>query len=433
MAPEQSAELDCSPSMYWSRNNVDPETSLTQDMRMAEGQSSPYSHTIGQATSYFVQRHFANLKKAHFVVTHINPSETAVVTSSEFLQRAVARCLTMKLPELPAFVLMDQTAERQRPLNALINQITLDDGSVFNLRILALNELRMLGDMDYCLFSTGLDGPHSLWNLYQKWRKAGHRGTVMMDVTPLLGFPQDRLPKVGFFNSKFQDICTVYNALSDAESRDIFLRAIKSIEAGDPGYLEQSPYEHYLHPIVRAEPGDTVIDGGPADGQTTAMFARQVGPTGKVIAFEPVKRYVAETWEQTQSFTNVVIENLGLWSGKQTFHIENRQETSKLTTEPTELSEECRATDLDSYLAEKGVGCDMIKLDIEGAETECLKGAMATIRKYRPKLQISIYHRPIDYIDLALMIIRENLDYDFYIGHHLPWFNESVLYAIPRK
>ena len=414
-------------------NSIDLESFLTQHIPMAEVQPSPHSYTAEQATSYFVRRHFANLKRAHHVVSHINPSETAVVTSSEFLQHAVARCLTMQLPELPVFVLIDQIAERQRPLNALINQITLDTGGVYDLRILTLNELPMLGDIDYCLFSPVLDGPHSLWNLYRKWREMGHREAVMMDITPLLGFPHDRLPGVSFLNSRFSDICTVYNALSDCESRDIFLRAIKSIESGEPGYLEQSPYEHYQHPKVQAEPGDIVIEGGPADGQTTAMFARQVGPTGGVIAFEPLRKYVAEAWEQTQPFSNVTIENLGLWSGKQTFHIEDDRQASRLMEEPTELSEACETIDLDSYLTEKGIRCDMIKLDIEGAETECLKGAMATIRKYRPKLQISIYHRPIDYIDLALMLIREDLGYDFYMGHHLPWFNESVLYAIPRK
>ena len=400
---------------------------------MPEGSSTPPTYSVGQATAYFVQKHFASLTPKHSTIAHLNPATTVIVTFQEQLQHAVARCVNMRLPELPAFVLIDQIAEKQRPLNALLNPITLDTGAAYDLRILARNEIHMLGDLDYCLFSPRLDGSSGLWNLYTMWRETGHREAVSFDIIPLLNYSVSRSPMVGFFHSCFSDICTVYNALSDTESRETFLRAMKSIETGDPGYLEQAAYPHYHHPLVKAEPGDKVIEGGPADGQTTAAFAREVGISGSITAFEPLKSYVAEASENTRSFDNVTVENLGLWSGKQIFHIEDDRQASKLVEKPTEASEACETIALDTYLSEKGQACDLIKLDIEGAETECLKGAMETIRKYRPKLQISIYHRAIDYIDLPLMIIRENLDYEFYMGHHLPWFNETVLYATAKR
>jgi FkbM family methyltransferase len=412
---------------------VDLHRLVILDGYMENEHSPDLSFTPEQAASYFVQRHFANLKPVRTLVAHIDPAETTIVTYSELLQEAVLRCIHMQLPELPAIVLIDSIVKKRRSLNTLVNRISLDSGAAYNLRILALNEIELLGNVNFCLFSPELDGPRGLWSLCESWLRTGHREAVMMDVKPLLNYPQLRIPGTGFLNAKFADICEVYHALSDAESCDIFLRTIKSSETGNPGYLIQSPYAHYQHPLVKAIPGDTVIEGGSADGKTTVTFAGQVGSTGKVIGFEPLGRYITEASIQTQSFDNVVFENLGLWSDKQVFHIEDNGEMSKLIPEPTATSEECRSIDLDSYLAENGETCDLIKLDIEGAETECLKGAIETIRKHRPKLQISIYHRPIDYINIPLMLIRENLDYDFYMGHHLPWFNETVIYAYPRK
>ena len=42
---------------------------------------------------------------------------------------------------------------------------------------------------------------------------------------------------------------------------------------------------------------------------------------------------------------------------------------------------------------------DVIKLDVEGAEAKAIKGATETLRKFRPRLALSAYHRRNDLVD----------------------------------
>ena len=72
----------------------------------------------------------------------------------------------------------------------------------------------------------------------------------------------------------------------------------------------------------------------------------------------------------------------------------------------------------------------MIKMDIEGAETEALKGAKMIIKRDKPVLAISIYHKPEDIIELPELISDIHEGYKFYLRHYsLSWY-DTVLYAI---
>lgn len=232
-----------------------------------------------------------------------------------------------------------------------------------------------------------------------------------------------------YFDKNFSEICEVYSRLADDESRDVFLRSIKAITYGNSGYLSLSPYEQYHHPLVDAALGDTVFEGGLCTGETTHIFARLVGDSGRVYGFEPIGEFAACCTESLAGHPNVIIEAAGLWSGKNSFLFDQRGSASRVGVREGGSGALCPVTSLDAYVAEKRISCDLIKLDVEGAETEALKGAMQTIRRDRPKLQISVYHLPDDYIQIPLTLMRENLGYAFYMGHHSLSFSETCLYA----
>mgnify|MGYP002517000463 FL=1 len=70
-----------------------------------------------------------------------------------------------------------------------------------------------------------------------------------------------------------------------------------------------------------------------------------------------------------------------------------------------------------------------IKMDIEGAEMEALEGAKRTIKKNRPKLAISIYHKEDDLWEIPYYVLSRYPWSKIYMRHYSLTTNETVLYA----
>lgn len=71
----------------------------------------------------------------------------------------------------------------------------------------------------------------------------------------------------------------------------------------------------------------------------------------------------------------------------------------------------------------------LIKMDIEGAEYEALLGAERTIKMYRPRLAISIYHNACDYWRIAELVKQFVPEYRISVRHHKTGHVDTVLYA----
>lgn len=71
---------------------------------------------------------------------------------------------------------------------------------------------------------------------------------------------------------------------------------------------------------------------------------------------------------------------------------------------------------LDSVL--DGAPCTMLKLDVEGAEREALRGAAQTIARWKPRLNVACYHRNEDLFALPLLVKELNPAYELFLRHH---------------
>ena len=145
--------------------------------------------------------------------------------------------------------------------------------------------------------------------------------------------------------------------------------------------------------------GMTVIDIGAHIGYYTLLFAKCVGPKGRVVAFEPLP----VNFELLKR--NIQLNELPY---VQTFSqaVYSRNEEIILTV-PDELpysgdasiyhgrgTKQFRvpAIALDTFCDSSGLRPDIVKMDVEGAEYDVFMGAKKTIGRFRPKLLIELHH-----------------------------------------
>lgn len=69
-------------------------------------------------------------------------------------------------------------------------------------------------------------------------------------------------------------------------------------------------------------------------------------------------------------------------------------------------------------------------MDVEGAEYKSIIGARKTIKKYRPKLAISVYLKRNDIWEISMLLLTYHSDYRFYLRTYSFTGNDTVLYAI---
>jgi FkbM family methyltransferase len=71
-----------------------------------------------------------------------------------------------------------------------------------------------------------------------------------------------------------------------------------------------------------------------------------------------------------------------------------------------------------------------VKMDIEGAEAGALRGAARLIASHKPRLAVSVYHRPEDLWQLPALVHSIRPDYRLYLRCHAYSGFETVLYAV---
>jgi len=78
-----------------------------------------------------------------------------------------------------------------------------------------------------------------------------------------------------------------------------------------------------------------------------------------------------------------------------------------------------------------GEQINLIKMDVEGAEVETLKGMRNIIERQNPHLLISAYHAPEHLYEIADLITSWNLQYRLYLRVHEYNTFGTVIYAFP--
>lgn len=183
---------------------------------------------------------------------------------------------------------------------------------------------------------------------------------------------------------------------------------------------------------IAPQPGDHVIDAGGCFGDTAIAFAAEVGPSGSVYTFDPLAKHCEIISEvclmNSQLASRVNLFKVGLSSTDYAPAVASEVDNS--INPGARLTDAFPTCTVDSAVDRGRIArVDFIKMDIEGSELAALKGAEASIRRWRPRLAISLYHRPEDFHAIPLWLQSLDCGYHFYLDHYSIHQEETVLYA----
>lgn len=174
------------------------------------------------------------------------------------------------------------------------------------------------------------------------------------------------------------------------------------------------------------------VDVGAFDGQSSVMFVQWAGKYKKIIVLEPDPKN-REKCKQSLEAIGAEYEMLpfGAWDRpEQLFFISGLNGASHIEECNQENSEKkivIQVDALDNLIHEE---VSYMKMDIEGAEINALKGAENIIKKYKPKLAICVYHKKEDIWEIPKLILGYVPEYKLYLRHYSPFKDETVLYCI---
>jgi FkbM family methyltransferase len=147
------------------------------------------------------------------------------------------------------------------------------------------------------------------------------------------------------------------------------------------------------------KPGMTIIDIGAHIGYYTLLFAKRVGPNGRVLAFEPlpanfellkrniqlngvpyVQAFPQAIFSRNEEIILTVPDDLPHSGDASVCHGRGRKEFR------------VPAITLDAFCDSRGLRPHILKMDVEGAEHDVLQGAAETIARCHPILLIELHH-----------------------------------------
>lgn len=182
----------------------------------------------------------------------------------------------------------------------------------------------------------------------------------------------------------------------------------------DLGEQERGIYTPNGHG-VRA--GDVVLDCGANIG----VYAREALARGasKVVAVEPVPQLVEclrRNLKEEIAAGKVIVFPKGVWDRDAVLPMHMNPDNAAAHTFVGERAQSNAVvnlplTTIDQMVGELGIErVDHIKFDIEGAERKAIAGARETIRTFRPRLAVCVYHLPDDpeAIPAAVRSVRQD-------------------------
>jgi len=200
--------------------------------------------------------------------------------------------------------------------------------------------------------------------------------------------------------------------------------------------IEQYAYKIENKSVIAVNEGDVVFDLGACWGDTALYFAAKTGIQGKVYSFEFIPDNI-KLFNKNIDLNPILKNQIELvehpvsnTSDEKIYFLDNGP-ASRIEFEPFDgYNGIAITTSMDDFVKRNNIQkVDFIKMDIEGAEELALEGAIETIKKFKPKLAIAIYHNMNQFVNVPIWINNLDLGYKLYLEHFSIYTGETVIFA----
>ena len=238
-----------------------------------------------------------------------------------------------------------------------------------------------------------------------------------------------------FLTSHKEEYEILFRELADDRSRTCMEAYLNQKISGKLSYLNKvyDDGEYCDNQIVDFNKIEGFVDCGAFDGDSYLDFreAYQMN-TGKeyegtAYLLEPdADNYQKMVLNCPQAAGNIKFLQCGAWNKQDKLFFDSVGTMGSKITESGIASIDVNS--IDNIV--EGTKVDFIKMDIEGAELNALKGAKKTIETYRPILAVCVYHKRDDLLTIPTFIRSIYPGYKFYIRAYNPHTTDLILYAV---
>ncbi len=251
-------------------------------------------------------------------------------------------------------------------------------------------------------------------------------GNVVGEGIPVIGLQDIEVAK------REQAAIVIVNKFSHREIKEQLLQSGFSDEHifnFAEHYLRLNQIQYFDLEILDKNKREKFVDCGALDGKTSMyMYEIYKENLEKIWLFEPDMQSARKCRENLKSMPSEKYEII-----EKAVYSTATQLCFDSTGNGMASIDQNGNTVIDTVSLDEVIGegsPSFIKMDIEGAELEALKGAEKIIRKYKPTLAVCVYHKPEDMVTIPELLLKYNPAYRFYLRHYSLTMNETVLYAL---
>jgi FkbM family methyltransferase len=222
----------------------------------------------------------------------------------------------------------------------------------------------------------------------------------------------------------------VRDVLADETSRELFDAIVAYRQSGDVADCPAPSLEDEYTPrdLPRLIEPLRIIDCGAFTGVAIHKFLKAEYAIDSFVAFEPDPENFKLLASRDFTVRRGLCLPLGTWSTTRQLRFTSDASMASRLSDAGDTVIQCVAVDDVLH----GQQVNVVKLDVEGAEIETLKGMRRIIEDQKPALLVSAYHLPEHLYEIVDLIGSWNLRYRFHLRVHE--FNTfgTVVYAFPE-